>query len=206
MEYVISLATNKKQGVYHTEACPYTKRIKYKNKMMLSYREVTTAGYKPCACCNNDNRYLKLWLKFFKGKGYNDLEIKQVGKYVVYVRTNAGFWKIFLAEDRDYILFHRNVYEKDKSFDELIVGSYHRQSDVKGTRSLEKIFNYIRKHDKAKVIMDEDWRMLPNRTKKQKKYYKNAEKREKRRQVRNVYSLFAQLEASDPKLKKVYLV
>ena len=193
MEYVISLATNKKQGVYHTEACPYTKRIKYKNRMMLSYRDVTNAGYKPCACCNNDNRYLKLWLKFFKGKGYSDLEIKQVGKYVVYVRTNAGFWKIFLAEDRDYILFHRNVYEKEKSFDELIVGSYHRQSDVKGTRSLEKIFNYI-------------WRMLPNRTKKQKKYYKNAEKREKRRQVRNVYSLFAQLEASNPELKKECLV
>ena len=43
MEYVISLATNKKQGVYHTEACPYTKRIKYKNKIKELENEVKTA-------------------------------------------------------------------------------------------------------------------------------------------------------------------
>ena len=202
MEYVLSLATNKKHVVYHTEACPYAKRIKYKNKMMISSRQISSAGYEPCACCNNDSRYLKPRVKFFKGKGYSDLEIKQVGNYVVYVRTNVGFWKVFLAEDRDYILFHRNVYEKEKSFDELIIGSYHRQSDVKGTSSLERIFNYIREHDKAKVIMDEDWRKLPTRTKKQKKYYKSAEKRDKKRQVRNVFSLFAQLEADNPKIKK----
>ena len=88
----------------------------------------------------------------------------------------------------------------------MIHGSFHRQQDVKGAHSLEKILNYVKEHDKAKVIMDQDWRMLPTRTKKQKKYYKNAEKREKRRQVRNVFSLFAQLEAGNPKLKKACLV
>lgn len=202
MEYVLSLATNKKHAVYHTEACPYAKRIKYKNKMMISSRQISSAGYKLCACCNNDSRYLKLWVKFFKEKGYSDLEIKQVGNYVVYVRTNVGFWKIFLADNREYVLYHRNVFEKDKSFEELIHGSFHRQQDVKGTHSLEKILNYIKEHDKAKAIMNEDWRMLPTRTKKQKKYYKAAERCDKKRQVRNVFSLFAQLEADNPEIKK----
>ena len=50
--------------------------------------------------------------------------------------------------------------------------------------------------------MNEDWRKLPTRTKKQKKYYKAAERRDKKRQVRNVFSLFAQLEASNPELKR----
>ena len=155
MEYVLSLATNKKHAVYHTEACPYAKRIKFKNKMMVSYFNINASGYKPCACCNNDNRYLKLWLQFFEGKGYHDLEIRQFDSRVAYIRTKAGFWKIFLADNREYVLYHRNVFEKDKSFDELIHGSFHRQQDVKGTHSLEKILNYIKEHDKAKVIMDE---------------------------------------------------
>ena len=37
---------------------------------------------------------------------------------------------------------------------------------------------------------------------KQKKYYKAAERRDKKRQVRNVFSLFAQLEADNPEIKK----
>lgn len=206
MEYVLSLATNKKHAVYHTEACPYAKRIKFKNKMMVSHFNINASGYKPCACCNNDNRYLKLWLQFFEGKGYHDLEIKQYSNRVAYIKTKVGFWKIFLADNREYILYHRNVLEKDKSFEELIHGSFHRQQDVKGTHSLEKILNYVKEHDKAKVIMDEDWRKLPTRTKKQKKYYKAAERRDKKRQVRNVFSLFAQLEASNPDLKTACLV
>ncbi len=206
MEYVLSLATNKKHAVYHTEACPYSKRIKFKNRMMVSYSKLIDSEYQPCACCTNDNRYLKLWLKFFEGKGYHDLEIRQFDNRVAYIRTKVGFWKIFLADNREYILYHRNVYDKDKSFEELTHGSFHRQQDVKGTHSLEKILNYVKEHDKAKVIMDQDWRMLPTRTKRQKKYYKSAERRDKRRQVKNVFSLFDQLEASNPELKKACLV
>jgi len=98
------------------------------------------------------------------------------------------------------------VFEKEKNYEELTHGSFHRQQDVKGTHSIERILKYVKEHDKAKVIMDEDWRMLPTRTKRQKKYYKSAEKRDKRRQVRNVFSLFEQLEASNPELKKACLV
>ncbi len=202
MKYLISLATmNKKTKVYHTEACPYANRIKYKNKLYTA-EEGILENYKPCTCCFDDRRYLKQWVSFFENKGFYDLELKQVGNYTVYVKTAAGFWKIILSDEKEYVLYHRNYFDKEKTYDELIIGNFHRQKDVTRTSSLDKVLNYIRNHDRAKVIMDEDWRKLPTRTKKQKRYYKSAERRDKRRQVRNVFSLFAQLEASDPSLKK----
>jgi len=91
MEYVLSLTANKKHAVYHTEACPYVKRIKFKNRMMVSHYKISSLGYEPCIYCTNDNRYLKLWLKFFEGKGYHNLEIKQFDNRVAYIRTKAGF-------------------------------------------------------------------------------------------------------------------
>ena len=200
MKYLTS-QIRKKNVIYHTEACPYAKRIKYRNRRYLSIKEMDEK-YTPCLFCHDEKRYLKLWLKFFDTKVFEELEIKQASYNVAYVRTKAGFWKIFLTSEKHFILYHRNIYENDKSFEELIYGDFHRQSDVNGKLSLEKILIYIKEHDNAKTIMNEDWRNLPTKTRKQKKYYKAAEKRDKRRQIRNVLSLFEQLESNNPDLKQ----
>ena len=201
MKYVITMAANTKHPVYHTEVCPYAKRIRYKNKMILADNSPDFNNYRPCVCCMSDDRYLRFWANDMKNV-HKTVGVKQIGNYALYVKTNAGFWKIHVDENKQFVLFHRNKYDQDMTMKELIVGDYHRQKDVSRTYSLDKIFRYIKEHDKAKLIMDEDYRKLPTKTKKQKKYYKSAERRDKRKQVRNVFSLFDQLEADNPELKK----
>ena len=46
-----------------------------------------------------------------------------------------------------------------------------------------------------------DYRKLPNRTKKQKKYYKQAQKQVRRKAIRKINKLFAKLEANNPEYK-----
>ena len=54
---------------------------------------------------------------------------------------------------------------------------------------------YIVKHDAAKKIEQIDYKNLPQKTKKQKKYYRQAENRAKRKSINNVLNIFAELEA-----------
>ena len=53
---------------------------------------------------------------------------------------------------------------------------FHCQRDVLETDSVLSLVNYVIKHDKAKKIMQEDYRNLPRRTKKQKRYYEQAKR------------------------------
>lgn len=64
-----------------------------------------------------------------------------------------------------------------------------------------KLFDYAIAHDKAKIIMMDDYRKLPQATHKQKKYYKQAKNKERRKQVRNIFALFDKLEQKDPSMK-----
>lgn len=101
---------------------------------------------------------------------------------MLYVSTDIGFWKIRLSrESSEYLLFHRNQYHKDMPLCEAVDGKFHRQRDCKPTMSLDKLLNYITRHDQAKEIIKEDYRNLPQKTKKQKKYYRQAKKKAARR-------------------------
>lgn len=119
-----------------------------------------------------------------------------------YAVTEIGAWKIFLNRCGKYVLFHMNRYSKDMSSYEIRRADYHCQSDVKATYSFEKIIRYIIAHDKAKVIIKDDYRKLPKKTKKQRKYYKQAEKKEKIRQRYKIDAIFASLESRNPELKQ----
>ena len=57
-----------------------------------------------------------------------------------------------------------------------------------------KHLQYIVKHDAAKKVEQIDYKNLPQRTKKQKKYYRQAENRARRKGVSRVLDLFAELE------------
>lgn len=87
---------------------------------------------------------------------------------------------------------------------EAIRGSFHRQVDIKAKVEIEELIQYVIAHDKAKGIIMDDYHKLPQKTKKQKKYYRQAENRAKRQAARRLDSIFAELEAKNPNLKSVY--
>lgn len=62
---------------------------------------------------------------------------------------------------------------------------------------------YVSNHDKAKEIIADDYKKLPQDTKKQRKYYRTAERKSKGRQIRRVDSIFLMLEAQDLELRKL---
>lgn len=101
-----------------------------------------------------------------------------------------------------YLLYHRNTYSAWMSFNEAIHGDFHRQSDVKATKSMEKIVDYIVAHDRAKVIMMDDYRKLPKSTKRQKQYYRAAERKDRRNSMKRLDSIFAALEQAQAGIKK----
>ena len=67
---------------------------------------------------------------------------------------------------------------------------------------LEKIVEYITGHDRAKLIIMDDYRKLPKSTKQQKKYYKAAERRDKKQAMRRLDSIFASLEQTQMGMKR----
>ncbi len=92
------------------------------------------------------------------------------------------------------------------NFNEAIHGDFHRQSEVKVTESMEKLVEYITAHDRAKVIIMDDYRKLPKSTNQQKKYYKAAERRDKNQAIRRPDFIFAALEQAQTGLKDIRFV
>lgn len=112
----------------------------------------------------------------------------------LFIRTETGFWKTFWKDDIGLLLYHLNCFDKSKSTEQLSHAAFHRQGDVPPTESLEKILTYIENHDLAKQIIADDYRKLPQRTRKQRKYYRQAESRNRRQQINRVFAIFADLE------------
>ena len=86
----------------------------------------------------------------------------------LYIKQNWFLENIFKDDIDKYLLYHRNKFEANTDYQELIRGEFHRQKDVKQTDSLVKLVEYIDAHDKAKVVIQDDYHNLPRRTKKQK--------------------------------------
>lgn len=204
MQVVASSGTGKKK-IYHKVNCIYAKRIKFENRMDMNPTTAKNRHFCECKYCGGlkgDVRTSKKQIQSWEERSKITLSY-QSKTDTLYIQTAIGFWKIFRKEETGkYILYHRNVYNKEISFAEAVHGDYHRQCDVKATESMASLIEYIIAHDKAKVVILEDYHKLPKQSKKQKKYYKQAERRVKRQEVRRVDSLFAMLERENPKLQK----
>ena len=81
----------------------------------------------------------------------------------LFIRTEFGFWKIYQM-DRGFVLYHCSKYDRTKTFEALMHDVFHRQCDVLAYESLFKLINYIVEHDRAKRIILEDYKKLPQRT------------------------------------------
>lgn len=209
MKVVVSMQASNHRKVYHQFGCKYAERIKPQNTMHISLKRAQVYGYRKCKCCSRlggdirSNNNISAWERTYH---VNIDYVKQSN--TLYVRTDIGCWKIFFdRKDEKYVLYHRNTYDPELTLEEAIQGEYHRQTDVKQSDCLEGFIHYISAHDKAKKIILDDYRKLPRNTKKQRKYYKQAENKMKRQNSREsrlrMERLFEDIESKQPELKKL---
>lgn len=187
----VMLSTTSRSKVFHLGGCPYDKRIRYINREEVSRAEAIHMGYRACKFCSTmrgyhhiDSRYLK------QNTGKCGAQFTLAADTdTLYIRTDVGFWKIFAKPGMQYRLYHLNKFDGAKSTVEMIHGKYHHQKDVKPTASPGSIIQYIIKHDEAKKIIADDYRKLPQNTRREKKYYQIARNRNERQKRRQLYGL-----------------
>lgn len=206
LSVVGSTAVAKKKRIYHKEGCMYAKRIKVDHVRRIPLEkaiEKNVCFCKYCAGLKGDMRVQKKSLKKRNKKNSMQFHYEQ-NNDTLYVSTNIGFWKIYWKkEERGYILYHRNEYNKEMSLETAMNGDFHRQGDVKPTDMLNTLLDYIHAHDISKAIIADDYRKLPKKTKKQRKYYRCAERKAKRKQAFRLDMIFASLEKANAGFKEL---
>ena len=173
----------------------YETRISFAHRMTLSPKKAMMYGYHECSCCGGLKGFMKI-----AGKNLNTMGFDIGFTYLydeksdtLYLRTNMGFWKIFCRSEMRYVLYHCSCFDSEKPFKTLMHSVFHRQKDVQETDSILSLVHYVIKHDEAKKIMQEDYRNLPRRTKKQKRYYEQAKRKDRRAQIQRLDQLFDSL-------------
>ena len=149
MQVVASSETGKHKRIYHKVNCMYAKRIKFENRIDM---KPTTAGSrhfcecKYCGGLKGDVRTSKKWIQSWEDR--NKIKFTYQGKTdTLYIQTEIGFWKLFRKEENGkYLLYHRNVYNKEMNFAEASHGNFHRQYDVKATETMANLVEYIIAH------------------------------------------------------------
>ena len=173
MLMVASRAIEKKQRIYHRCGCMYAQRIKPEHRKELDSKKVLMLHYRECKYCGGlagDVRAHRKTIDTWTQK--NNMIFTYHGKtQTLYMRTEIGCWKIFRKEELgQYLLYHRNFYDKGMRFKEAANGEYHRQRD---------------------------YRKLPRSTKQQEKYYNAAKKRDERRRAERLDNLFFMIECKE---------
>lgn len=197
------ISKKSRQMIYHEEGCPYAKRM---NKKYLRHVTADTAkerGYHACSYCGGlHGMYLRMQDDpMFFGRVREGISVSydRIDRGLCF-RTKNGFWKVIIRGPVEtYKLWHLNRGHFDPSLPDKVLmrRTFHRQSDVKETLNMGRIIRYISDHDKAKRIIDDDWKKLPKSTPKQKKYYKQAQKRAKRKEHKRIDELFKKLEKGE---------
>jgi len=207
MILIASIAKPKKKMIFHKSKCFYTNKITYSNLKILDSNYVRNHKYHTCKYCDGFVGDMRIYKRYMEEKSQEG-KIKfypNYNKETLFVETNVGLWRLYRdSENCTYVLYHHNYFKPGMSVEDAMAGRhFHRQSDVKETENLEKIFEYIIAHDKAKEIIADDYRNLPKTSKQQKKYYRQAKNRDRRKQVRRVDQLFIMLESQNADLKKL---
>lgn len=113
----------------------------------------------------------------------------------LYIITDMAAWKITYRYHNDwYKLLHCPFVGQALTLEEAKTARYHIQADVPRTQLPYTHLRYIVEHDAAKKVEQISYKNLPQKTKKQKKYYKQAEKRDRIKSINRVFDLFAELE------------
>lgn len=114
----------------------------------------------------------------------------------LYILTDIAAWKISYNYYLDrYKLLHCPFDGHSLTIEEAKSARYHVQTDVAKNKSPYKHLQYIVKHDEARKIELVDYKNLPRKTRKEKKYYRQASNRARRKSIDNVLNILAELEA-----------
>lgn len=192
----VLLSTGRNCSTYHISGCPYAKRISPAKLLVVKKRSAIKHKYHSCKYCSGLQGFVRVnYKELNRKKNAENLECTYSKTTdTMYLRTKAGFWKIYEKENAGYLLYHLNVFHDELSTEFMMNGYYHRQTDVAATDSIAKLISYVEAHDRAKQIIAIDYRKLPRRTEKQKQYYKAAERKDRRKQMARLDQLFDMLE------------
>lgn len=209
MKGVISRMQKDDDRIFHKCGCKYVKRIKFKNRRETTYEWAWDMNITECKYCGGLQGDYRIHKEEFTLLEENNVrfDFDKCTK-TLYIATDVGYWKIFRKDDiGQYLLYHRNTYDRNMNQDILKKGPFHRQGDVHASSSLNKLVQYVIEHDKAKKIIAMDYHMLPRKTKKQKKYYKiaqnKANKRNNKERKPSIDDLFRMIEQQDETLKQL---
>lgn len=182
-------------GSYHEMFCPYSNAIYKSNRIYISEEDAIKRGYRECKFCHSVRGIV------YKYKALNNLEISYDKiDDALCVRTQIGFWKLCWRDQQQaWYLFHMN-HKGWKSFNDkypskfLMRGSFHRQDDFPPTTSISKAISYIDSHDKNYKIAEENVQKMSKTNSKQRKWYRIQKERKKREKIKNVFSIFKEIE------------
>lgn len=197
MNVLYSRKSRKK--IFHKSGCPYLKRIKYSDIMRIDIHDAySDSDFYECKYCGGRKGYARTFKKRTNRYGIErnmncfwDDETN-----ALYLQTNFGFWKlVWNCEINQFILYHQNSswWNPKRPIKKQFHTAFHRQGDVPPNKSFDKIVDYIYAHDKAKRIINNNYKRLPHKTKKQKKYYNHAQRKAKKREAQRIDKLFNQI-------------
>ena len=198
------ISKKSKEKVFHEETCVYVKRMNKKYRQFIHSDQALARGYRECSwCCGLHGAYVKMQhdpIIYGEKPRKNMTESWDRIDKALCFRTDCGFWKVLNNKgDGMYRLWHlnQNHFESNLTDKELMRRVFHRQKDVSETKNIGNLIRYIAEHDKAKKIIEKDWKQLPKKTPKQKKYFKQAQKREQKKQRERIDKLFEKLEKGE---------
>ena len=198
------ISKRKGSNIYHETWCPYAKKIQLKYRRNVDIETAKECGYKECRYCGGMHGTYKTLIR--DPGSYGKMRRKFAISYdrkdnALCFRSDIGFWKILRNNVTGKMyLYHLNKsnFSPNVSDKYLMRRLFHRQTDVAPTSNLARIIQYIYEHDKAKRMMwDGDYRKLPQKTKKQKQYYKKARQKQIRKEINRVNDIFAKLEREE---------
>ena len=179
---IVSFATNVK--VYHKPGCYHAQRIKQENRVYMTKKEAEAAGFRICRCCNGMNHHLRVEenaMKYYKNK--KGMEFKVVNG-ALYVKTEIGCWKVVYSRREQWlVLYHRNRTYQELNFKSPQYESYHRQSDVPKSYTIEKYLDYIYEHDRFMQAEQSGAAITVFSSKKKKKLAEKSRQKQARKRV-----------------------
>lgn len=192
--YVIS--NNSK--IFHNNECVHARKIKPHNRV-LAYRakEFTKQGYHMCQFCS------KLGKKYRGEKNAIQTFIQDKNMKVwyenntIYIENGFVAWKITDENNNGKMaLYHSNSenYKLLKKEKGKIVHNYHHQTSA-NSETIIGFLKYIFKHDNWRIQKLDEYKNMPQVTKKQKFKYNLEKKKSERAKIRNVLNLLDMISA-----------
>ena len=192
--YVASGKSRKK--VFHTIHCGYTKRILPENMIFFETKEdARKAGYKFCSSCAYMWKYYKKERKQIENFAEKNRLKVSYDDGAIFVETEIGAWKIVTTRKKTIVLYHGNTeqYSGLKRSRGRLEYHYHFQKGAYSETILGYL-QYIASHDAWRSGEQNEYRNLPQSTKKQRHAFRRAAKKARSIEILRVYNLLDRLQ------------